>query len=254
MKRWPGPDEALFARHGSEWRVRLGAFAAPPPCSLGELRRVLAGEGPLAAPRGALAEKDLPDDLVATAAACGATTSLAFLDILDGGGFARAPCLCCYAAATAGRARDAGAALKTFLRYYSAQSFLESRAFARLAATLARDLMPREVGEVREFVAALDSTPDVVRAINAAAGLCVALPPCRPGRVWVYSTPAARRLLRHLSRKSGIALRVAVASSDAATHPRFRYRMYEVAVPGDAGADAVPRLLETAAAWARELA
>jgi hypothetical protein len=244
----PQPDPDLF-EHRARWRVRLDAFTAT-PASPAELRGLL--------PDGALREfgadtspAEVPDDLLVAAASAGALTSPPFLDILDGDGFTRAPCLCCYAAVSAAKAREAAAVLRVFQQYYDRASYLRSRAYARLVAALSRDLLPEEAAEVRAHLAALDATPDVVREINAVEGLCVAVPACQPAVLWIYSTPAGRQLLRSLARglrKGGAPVRVTVASSDPAVSPRFRYRMYAATFlgPGPPGA-----LLEAAAAWAR---
>jgi hypothetical protein len=260
------PDPIFFARQAARWRVQLGAFAgrAAAPATL---RALLA---PSADELEALgAETDvaaLPDDLLVAAAVSGPLTSMPFLDILDGGCFARAPCLCCYAAPSAAAAREAAAALRLFQQYYDGASYLGSRAFVRTVAALSRDLRPDEVADVREHVGALDETPDSVRELNAAEGVCVALPACRPGALWIYSTPAGRRLLRHLARglrKDGAPVRVAVASSDPTLFPRFRYRMYAATLlrsqtqrhPASAAQPDAPTdieiLLAAALAWVR---
>ena len=201
--------------HGKgRWRVRLAALAAAPE-GAPALRRLL----------GAAAEGH-PDDLLEAAAAFGALTNPALLDLLDGPCFAPAACLCCYEVRSAARAREAAEGLRLFLQYYSSASYVRSRAFPRLVETLARDLAPAELAEARAHLAALGSTPAAVRALNAEEGLCVAAPACQPGTLWVYSTPAGRRLLRRLSRQERRPLRVAVASSDPAAAPRHRYRMY----------------------------
>ena len=199
----------------------------------------------------------IPDDLLVTAAMLGATTSMAMLDILDGSCFIRAPCLCCYVAHSAGRAREAATAMHEFCRYFDTDSYVRSRAYTRTVATLLRDLRPEEVAEVKDHVAGLDTTPDTIREINgsrlgegrASLGLCVVLPRCQPGVLWVYSTPEGRRLLRHLARKKGSPVKVTVASSDPSMAPRFRFRMYAASLVAPALHETT--LLDTALAWVR---
>ena len=125
------PDPELFARVGGRWRVQLGALTGA-PASPAQLRAILATEAGDLKTFGA--DTDLaaiPDDLLVTAAMSGATTSMALLDVLDGACFARAPCLCCYAAHSAAQAREAAAALRTFRQYFDADSYVRSRAYAR---------------------------------------------------------------------------------------------------------------------------
>lgn len=247
-------------RRGSRWRVRLESFAgAASTVGPHALRGILTPSAEELKTFGADADvAAVPDDLLVAAASCGALTCLPFLDILDGGCFARATCLCCYAAHSAAKAREAAASLQMFQKYYDAGSYLKSRAFVRTVACLSRDLRPEEAAEVKEHVASLDETPDSVRELNAVEGLCVAVPACQSGVLWIYSTPAGRRLLRHLSRglrKGGAPLRVTVASSDPTLFPRFRYRMYAASLLyGRAGGGRVEDLgllLDAALAWAR---
>lgn len=194
----------LLKRVGGRWRVQILALAGAPAtalASVAQLRAILATEA--ADLRSFGADTDLsaiPDDLLLAAAAAGATTSMALLDIFDGACFIRAPCLCCYAAHSARRAREATAALRMFRQYFNANSYVRSRAYARVVAAMSRDLRPEEVAEVKGHIALLDATPDAIREINGEAGLCVVVPPCQPGVLWVYSTPEGRRLLRHLAR------------------------------------------------------
>jgi hypothetical protein len=205
-----------------------------PQASPAHLRTILAAEARDLKTFGADTDLEaIPDDLLVTAAMSGATTSMAFLDILDGACFAHAPCLCCYTAHSAARAREAATALRVFRQYFDAGSYMRSRAYARAVAAMLRDLRPEEAAEVKAHIARLDTTPDTVREINGSTlggprgpGLCVALPSCQPGVLWVYSTPEGRRLLRHLARKGGGPVKVTVASSDPSMAPRFRYRMY----------------------------
>jgi hypothetical protein len=228
-------------RDGNGWRVRFEALSGAAPSS-SVLREVAATQG-------------VADDLLLAAALSGAVSNHALLEILDGGGFERAACLCCYRAPDAA-ARAMDAALRRWQGYYSATAYVASRAFARAVAALSRDLLPDELAEVRAHIAHLDATPELVREINrlgAVWGVCVAAPRCRPNTLWVYSTQAGRRLLRSLARSlggQGHRVRVAVASSDPAVLPRFRYRMYAASV---GSGDAAP-LLEAAAAWVRERA
>lgn len=230
------PDPDFFERVNGKWRVVLRRFVDA-ACHEGPSHASLSG----AQLRAQLSDQDLhsfslacgadtvPDDLLLAAAASGATTSTAFSSIIDGSCFARAACLCCYSARCAAAAREAAIAFRMFLKYYDASSYVKSRAFVRVVATLMRDLHADEIAEVREHTSALDETPDTIREINACGGLCVALPACQPGTLWVYSTPDGRRLLRHLARglrKGGAPVRVTVASSDPEVLSRFKYRMY----------------------------
>jgi hypothetical protein len=246
------PDPGVFEMRGGRWRLRLEALAGAGGLAPGPLRAALAGAGEdLRALGGEAPPEELPDDLLVAAAASGAVACTAFLDILDGGCFARAPCLCCYGAYSAAQAREAAEGLRLYRRYFSAATYVGSRAYLRAVAAMSRDLRPEEAAEVRAFLAGLDGTPDTVREINGGGDLCVAVPPCRPGTLWVYSTPGGRRLLRHLaraSRRTGAPVRVTVASSDPGTHPRHRFRMYAASL---AGGSAGAPLLETALAWVR---
>ena len=260
VRQTRGPDLELFVHLGGRWRVRLATFSAGVPADPQHLRALLSSNAAELKAFGAETEAPTtPDDLLVTAAASGALTSVPFLDILDGGYFTRAPCLCCYATHSPASTREAGVALRLFRRYYDAASYLDSRAFVRVVAALSRDLHPSEMAEVAEHISALDSTPDDVREINGrwAGRLCVATPPCQPGVLWVYSTPDGRRLLRHLARglrKGGAPVKVIVASSDPAVFPRFRYRMYAAAFAhSDVSAPArgEASLLDTALAWTR---
>ncbi len=270
------PDPELFARAGGRWRVQLALLTSAPQASPAHLRTILAAEAGDLKTFGADTDLEaIPDDLLVTAAMSGATTSMAFLDILDGACFAHAPCLCCYTAHSAARAREAATALRVFCQYFDAGSYVRSRAYARAVAAMLRDLRPEEAAEVKAHIARLDTTPDTVREINGSTlggprgpGLCVALPSCQPGVLWVYSTPEGRRLLRHLARKGGGPVKVTVASSDPGMSPRFRYRMYAASLVACVGAEAPPAptqapppaptqatppasLLDTALAWVR---
>ena len=242
------PDPELFAWAGGRWRVQLAALTGAPQASPAHLRTILAAEAGDLKTFGADTDLEaIPDDLLVTAAMSGATTSMPFLDILDGACFAHAPCLCCYAAHSAARAREAATALRVFRQYFDAGSYVRSRAYARAVAAMLRDLRPEEAAEVKSHIARLDTTPDMVREINGSTlggprgpGLCVALPPCQPGVLWVYSTPEGRRLLRHLARKGGSPVKVTVASSDPGMAPRFRYRMYAASLVAGNGDSARP--------------
>jgi hypothetical protein len=250
--RRPEPDIDMFVLRLAQWRLRFDMFV-PPTASPDELRAKLApdelktfgAETPL---------DEIPDDLVVAAASAGATGCMPFLDILDGNAFSRAPCLCCYAAHSARKAREAAASLRLFLNYYDADSFVNSRAFVRAVAALSRDLRPEEIAEVRNDFARLDSTPDSVREINSRGDLCVIEPPCQPGVLWVYSTPCGRRLLRHLARgvrkRKGVFVKVTVASSNPTLFPRHHYRMYAATL---IRTDDAPShtLVETALTWVR---
>jgi hypothetical protein len=245
-------DMDPLEKRGGRWHVRIHGIGVPDP----EAKSYDEGTARLRA----VIRSGAADDLLHAAVLSGVVTNPAFLDILDGGLFERAACLCCYTTREGG-AREARAALRLFQDYYNAMAYIRSRAYARSVATLSRDLQPEELDEVRAHLAHLDATPAPVREINrlgAAGGICVAAPLCRPGTLWVYSSPAGRRLLRHLSR-SLTAVRVVVASSDPGVLPRFRYRMYAAWLAGDAGAGDAPRttsdpdvLLLAAAAWVRE--
>lgn len=252
------PDPAHLSRAaGGRWRVRLADFALSGSVagSPARLRELLGQKAAELADFGAEAEPAaLPDDLL-VAAAAGALACMPFLDILDGGCFAQAPCLCCYAAHSTARAREAGAALLLFQRYYDGPSYLASRAYVRAVAALTRDMLEDEVAEVASFLAGLDSTSEGVREINGrwAGRMCVAVPPCQPGALWVYSTADGRRLLRHLARgfrKGGAPVKVAVASSDPAVYPRYRFRMYAATLAGTPEPQGAA-LLEAALSWSR---
>jgi hypothetical protein len=284
------PDPELFARDSaSRWRLQLGAFtrlpadsdAAPDALrgllgistadtsdvsSVSGVSGVSGVESEAQRRAGAEPGGNPPDDLLSAAAVGGAITNMAFLDILDGTCFARAPCLCCYAARSAAHAREAGVSLRLFLQYYSAKSYIRSHAFARLVAVLSRDLLAEEVAEVRNFVSHLDCTPDEIRALNGFQDLCVTAPPCQPKVLWVYSTPTGRRLLRFLARElrqsQQSLARVVIASSLSAVLPRFRYRMYAISVLDGGPAREAPRpasgpplnILDVALEWTRRQA
>jgi hypothetical protein len=241
--------------------MALGAFTVPAHPAAALRERLAPSEDDLRALGAETALAALPDDLLITAARAGATMSMTFLDILDGGCFVPAPCLCCYAAHSAGSAREAATALRLYLQYYEPASYVGSRAYVRAVAAMARDLEPEELAELKEGLARLNSTPELAREANSSlSGLCVAVPPCQPEVLWVYSTPAGRRLLRHLARKraphggAAAPVRVTVASSDLAATPRYRYRMYaaaSLAEQAEGAAGGTHRLLEEAASWAR---
>lgn len=268
----PGPGEALsgplapvFVKRAGRYHLRLEAFAGAAELRdsewaaaprLRELARAGADPGgapPAPDPPSASArasdsdtgghpiltdlgrEGQPPDDLLRAAAAAGATANPAFLDILDGGDFEPAPCLCCYAAESPRGARKAAQSLMLFQRYYQASSYLESRAFPRMVQTLARDAQSPELAVVKMHLLRLECATDELRAINSHPAICVAAPRCRPDSVWVYATPAARKMLRHVARQfrgaqGGLSLTVSVASSDPEVHPRWRYRMYSAAL------------------------
>jgi hypothetical protein len=222
----------------------VGTLATPP-----QLRAILAA-GDIKELGADVSLETIPDDLLVTAAMSGATTSMALLDILDGPCFAHASCLCCYTAHSAARAREAAGVLQVFRRYFDPDSYVQSRAYARVVAAMSRDLRPEEAAEVKDHVARLNTTPDTIREING-GGLCVVLPPCQPGVLWVYSTPEGRRLLRHLARKGGSPVKVTVASSDPRMAPRFRFRMYAASLVPGAGRVGTSALLDMALAWVR---
>jgi hypothetical protein len=172
-----------------------------------------------------------PHDLLVTAASIGAIMSTPFIDIMDGGLFTAAPCLCCYEIRKQKNVKDAANAFELFLKYYSAESYLASRAYSKNVATLVRDPYPVELEDIADHLSTMDSTPDMVRRINAdrRGKLCIAIPPCSPSVLWVYSTVEGRRLLRHLSRgraRGKKPVKVSVVSSDIGFYPRHRYRMY----------------------------
>ena len=199
--------------------------------------------------------------------------------IIDAGGFDPAPCLCCYRARSRGAARAAGEALSALLAFYRATPegaplFLRLGREAQEAE--GRDVLPAELARIRarlaEAAAAAASSggagaawPAEARAASAAAeGVVLAVPPCAPGTLWAYSTPAARRLLRHLARQArrGGEAPVAVALLSAArpgVAPRWPGRVYEARQAGATGADlarraAVLLLRESRAASKREFA
>lgn len=268
----PAVDPELFSRgedadggRRHSWRLRLAPFVAAPTRAVSDLRTALANAASALAsaaparedgpePHDPPVEPDkVPDDLLVTASVIGAVTSAPFLDILDGSGFVAAPCLCCYAARSVAAARDAASALRLLERYYDAESYLRSRSFARAVANLSRDLTAAEVTEIADSVASMDGTPEAVREINRgrAGRLCVVVPPCRPGSLWVYSTPEGRRLLRFLSRKGSPPVKITVASSDPGVFPRFRRRMYAAQFVSGAAPNPGKSLLELTLQWAR---
>ena len=244
------PRETFFVRAGERWRVRLAALADTGRTNTPAALRAIRGAGDLKAFGAEAGPAAIPDDLLVAAAVSGATSNMALLDILDGVCFARAPCLCCYAARSAPAAREAAAALRRFRQYFDSDSYIRSRAYARDVAAMSRDLRPNEVAEVKDHLARLDTTPDAIREINSSEGVCVTSPPCQPGVLWVYSTAEGRQLLRHLARKGGAPIKVTVASSDPGVAPRFRYRMY-AASPAVARADGASVMIAAALAWVR---
>jgi hypothetical protein len=150
--RRPEPDIDMFVLRLAQWRLRFDMFV-PPTASPDELRAKLApdelktfgAETPL---------DEIPDDLVVAAASAGATGCMPFLDILDGNAFSRAPCLCCYAAHSARKAREAAASLRLFLNYYDADSFVNSRVCARGCGVVARLAAGRDRGSSQRLRAA----------------------------------------------------------------------------------------------------
>lgn len=212
---------ALILRGGS-YNLAPAAFIIPP-----ESPPVLAG---------------VPDDLVKTAASCGGIIHQAFTDVIDGGLFVKAPCLCCYRVKPGAEA-EAGRALKLFARHYNPDDYAGSRVFFRTVDTLGRDLREPELAALGRRLAAITG-PEEKYLHHLSTQLCVAVPMCTPNTLWVYSTGEGRRLLRHLARRFR-AMRITVASSDAAVFPRHRYRMY--AATGQPAAT----LLAAAIAWSR---
>jgi len=251
-KPLPEPDSGLFTRRGDQWRLRLDVLTHTTP-DVNDLRDQLTTEE-LKAHGSETKLENVPDDLLIAAASSGATTCMAFLDILDGDCFVRAPCLCCYYPHSAASARVAATTLRLFWRYYESESYLMSRAYVRVVAALSRDLHAEEVSEIKEHIARLDTTPDDLREVNnSLPGLCVTEPLCQPGVLWVYSTPEGRRLLRHLTRtirkKYSANVVVTVASSDPVVLPRFRYRMYAARISPEGNTPSVLR--DTALNWVR---
>lgn len=209
---------------------------------------------------------------------CGALAASPALEaIIDAGGFDPAPCLCCYRARSRGAARAAGEALSALLAFYRATPE-GAPLFARLGREAqeaeGRDVLPAELARIRARLAeaaassssssgAAAAWPAEARAASAAAeGVVLAVPPCAPETLWAYSTPAARRLLRHLARQArrGGEAPVAVALLSAArpeAPPRWPGRVYEARQAGATGADlarraAVLLLRESRAASKRE--
>jgi hypothetical protein len=175
-------------------------------------------------------EDPVPDEL----GRLGVVTSIPFLELVDSGDFELSPCLCCYrlkpglsARGSQASARRVAASLELLLQYYDAASYRASKAFDRAVAILTRDVRPADLTEVAEFLIKLESTPSDVREVNRlmADRLCIALPPCRPDTIWVYSTPDGRRLLRGLA-KSAPGVRISLITFDCESFPRFRLRMY----------------------------
>lgn len=235
------PDDALFIYARGAWRLRPEVYTFAPG-SAQALRAAVA-----AAPGADVEEvARLPGDLLCAAAAA---PPAAMLDLLDGS-LVPSVCLCCDRAASAAAARAAAEPLRALLRYYDPASYCASRAYPRAVAVLARDLTCAELAETKRAILALAETPAAVAEVNAHPGLCVAAPPCAPGTLWVYSTPDGRRLLRHLARHGGRAVRVTVASSAGAA-ARHRYRMYAVA-DAEAPPAGAATLLERVEAWVRK--
>jgi hypothetical protein len=236
-----------------QWRVRLAILVGEVAATPEELRRCC----------GAPDDAKVPADLLLAAAATGPATGPAFLDIMDGGCFVPAPCLCCYSVRSPEHMREATAALRLFQEYHDPAAFVTLRSYGRAVATLARDLHPDEVIMVQKRLSRLESTSAAVREIHRLErSICVAVPACQPNVLWVYSTPAARRLLRHIARTLGRddaargTLSVAVASSSLSALPRYRYRMYSatlnLALPScEIAANANELLLAIVLDWAR---
>jgi len=177
------------------------------------------------------------------------------IDILDSSGLEGAACLCCYATPSATKAAAAAAMLRLFRQYFDAAAFAASWAAATTQAELSRDLRPAELAAAKQGLAAIAATPSAVRSINATPGLCVAVAPCRPGELWIYSTAMGRRLARHLTRTARRQGRTVRIAPTTAGRPRFQYRMYvaNYAAPWDSAGPPTP-LLAIAAAWAARLA
>jgi hypothetical protein len=222
-------------------------------------------------------------DPAAFAAAVGAdaarlvVATAAFHEITDTALLWDGPCLCCGYAA---RRRDAArieARLRVLLEYFDPESYRRSRSHRRDRNALGRDATTAELAAARHVMrgdpAPADAvTPAPTRVLaTAAAGVtavcAVVVPPphveadlecsgansgvlARAGHaLWVYSTPAARRYLRHLSRAAATArASTAVRVSGAASLcPRFRLRRYAVEFYGDGlTLDDVAAMLRTA--------
>lgn len=228
-----------------QWRVRYEVLRGP-VADQAELRKLSAIDDPR-----------VPDDLLLATAMTAATVSAAFIEIMDGGCFTAAPCLCCYSVRSAEYMREAASALRLFCSYHDPASFVAHRAYGRAVLAAARDLLPAEVARIRKWMSRLQNAPEGLRKFHRLEkNICVAIPACRPGTLWVYSTPDGRRLLRHLARalpRELGALSVSVASSDANTFPRFRLRMYAANLCGGEGqGTAQDVLLSSALAWAEK--
>lgn len=185
------------------------------------------------------------------ASACSAIMSPPFLDILDGGSFVRAPCLCCYEARDAAKARSAAISLRLFLRYFNHETWKLSQVAPAASIALASDATPDELRSIAADFASCDGTPSNILRINTQkpGEICIASPACQPGVLWVYSTPASRRMLRHIARQlrrqnPPLALNVEVASSNPAIYPRWRARMYSIRVVGEQSIDHVWRPMQ----------
>jgi hypothetical protein len=218
--------------HG-DLRLRLEAFSLPSADLLAGALDAGGALAPAFAERvAALQGRDVapPTAAAVAAAAVGALASPPLLDVLDGGDCLRAVCLCCYRARSRRAAAAAAAALAAFMRYYDHASYLGSRAFERAVARASADVEP---GDLADIAADLDPLLSAAERRAAVPGqICVAAPACRPGVLWVYSTPGARRALRHLARTIA---GTSVAVAGPAEAPRHRGRMYTVRVP-DVGA------------------
>lgn len=190
-----------------------------------------------------------PADVVESARATCVLTNSVFLDIVDEY-FRRSPCLCCYSARSFDNARDAYEALNMLRNYFNPSGCVKSKAFDKILRSLSRDLTPAELKRARKHVA--ESASPAVRRINRYPGICVARPECRPDTLWVYSTPEGRRLLRHLTRRSAVPLRVAVVSSSSSVFPRVRLRLYSAVALGPPGCS--PSFESIALQWLKKTA
>ena len=243
-------DLELFTNIGKhKWRIRLKSLTNILLNSV-QLRTIISNEYNLKILGTFTSILSIPDDLLITAAKSGATSNIAFLDILDSSCFIRTICLCCYTVNSVIHVKEAIASLKLFCLYYDFNGYINSLAYVRTVGMLSRDLLQSEISEVKDYIISLNTTSDDIREINKSnVKICVAIPECMPNTLWVYSTPEGRRLLRHLARKSGGPVKVTVASSDSSIIPRFRYRMYaasRVCIDKD-----LPTLLNVTLMWVR---
>lgn len=217
---------AVFAKK-HKYELILDNFVDRPNFDLSYLRSVVVkGCASLRMYGSDLPPEHISDDILIVAACSGMLTNINFLDILDT--FSeRSVCLCCY---KIGSKRDALVAQNTLLalkRYFDVHSYINSLAYIRCVANMTKNLSVGEMDEIKSHLNSLDSTPDLVRKVNAYDDLCVCLG-CG-GQVWVYASAVTKSLLRSLCRKFEKRIKIDNSTSHFGMFPRFRYRMFVVA-------------------------